>query len=87
MRHEDLHLPRFVTVSRFSELTGYSEDAIRKRKQKGVWAEGREWKYSPTGDVLMDMEGYNRWAARAGKKSNRGGRRATEGSTLATEAS
>ncbi len=54
--------PRYVTIRKAVELTGYSEDAIRTKKARGEWLEGREWVRSPDGRILIDLEGYERWA-------------------------
>jgi len=68
----EVTLVRFVTIERASEMTGYSADAIRTKIQKGVWAEGCEWKWAADGRQLIDVEGYNQWAQRPGKASMRG---------------
>lgn len=61
-----------VTISRASELTGYSEAAIRTKCQSNEWAEGVVWKYGPDGRVLVMLQGYNRWCMQEGKPSTRG---------------
>lgn len=52
---------RFVTLKRFEELTGYSEDATRTKMRRGVWLQDREFVKAPDGHVLMDLEAYERW--------------------------
>ena len=52
---------RFVTLKRFEELTGYSEQATRTKMRRGVWLQDREFVKAPDGHVLMDLEGYERW--------------------------
>ncbi|WP_202842097.1 excisionase [Luteimonas saliphila] len=54
-------MTRFVTIKRFGELTGYSEEAARQKMKRGDWLEGREFRKAPDGRVLMDMEGYEQW--------------------------
>jgi hypothetical protein len=51
-----------VTIERAAQLTGYSEKAIRRKIEEGVWREGREWKRAPDNRILVLMEGYQRWA-------------------------
>lgn len=53
--------PRFVTIKRFEELTGYSEKAVRSKMTRGDWLEGRVFHKAPDGRVLMDMKGYEEW--------------------------
>lgn len=52
---------RFVTIAMFSFLTGYTENAVRMKIEKGQWLEDRQY-VRRDGRVLMDMEGYERWA-------------------------
>jgi hypothetical protein len=54
---------RHVTIPKFCELTGYSEDAVRSKQKRGDWLEGREWIKAPDGRILMDLEGYERWVS------------------------
>lgn len=58
-------MPNWVTIKRFSDLTGYSEDAIRSKIKRGDWLEGTIWKKASDGRVLMSIEGYNQWVEKA----------------------
>lgn len=51
----------WLTIRKFSELTGYSENAIRTKIRDGVWIEGRVWKKAPDGRNLISVDGYNQW--------------------------
>lgn len=53
---------RYVTIERASVLTGYSEKAIRRKIEDGKWLEGQLWIKAPDSRILIDMEGYYRWA-------------------------
>lgn len=52
---------RHVTISRFAEITGYSEKAVRHKIDLGVWIEGRQYRKAPDNRILVDIEGYERW--------------------------
>lgn len=54
---------RYVTISRFTEASGYTEHAIRTKIRDGVWREGQEWVKAPDGRCLIDIVGYNAWVA------------------------
>lgn len=54
---------RYVTIALAETLTGYSVKAIERKIQSGVWLEGKEWIRAEDGRILIDMEGYERWAA------------------------
>lgn len=52
---------RHVTIRRFSELSGYSEDAIRSKIKRGDWLEGDVCVKAPDGRILICTEAYERW--------------------------
>lgn len=52
---------RYVLLPRFEELTGYTQRAIRRKIQDGIWLEGREYRRAPDGHITVDMEGYGKW--------------------------
>ncbi|URI11029.1 excisionase [Aquincola tertiaricarbonis] len=54
---------RFVKLDVFEAITGYTVSACEAKIKKGVWLEGYEYVRAPDGSRLMDMEGYERWAA------------------------
>lgn len=53
---------RFVRIPLAAAATGYSEEAISTKVKRGVWLEGREYVRAPDGSILVDLEGYERWA-------------------------
>ena len=53
---------RHVTIGKLAQLTGYSEDAIRKKISTGVWLEGVIWTHAPDNRVLINTEAYDQWA-------------------------
>jgi hypothetical protein len=55
---------RFVTIELASAMTGFTPGAIRTKIAKSVWLEGRQW-VKRDGRVLIDMKGYEQWAALA----------------------
>ena len=55
-----LHL-RYVTVKKFSELTGYTEKAINAKTERGIWLEGVHYRKAPDGRKLIDLEEFDRW--------------------------
>ncbi len=59
----DNHQPmlRYLTISKFSEESGYTEDAIRAKIKNGVWLQDIVWTKAPDGRVLIDIEGFETW--------------------------
>lgn len=54
---------RFVRIKVAAAITGYTERAIETKILRGVWLERHEYVRAPDGAILIDMEGYARWAA------------------------
>ena len=52
---------RYVRLPRFSELTGYTQKAVRRKIEEGVWIEGREYRRAPDGHIIIDMVGFEKW--------------------------
>lgn len=52
---------RFVLLPLFEKLTGYTQKAVRRKIEDGVWVEGREYRRGPDGRIVVDMNGYTRW--------------------------
>ncbi|ABM32902.1 excisionase [Paracidovorax citrulli] len=57
-------MARFIRIPKFCLDTGYTDRAVETKIHRGVWVEGKEYVRAPDGNVLIDMEGYNRWAAK-----------------------
>lgn len=55
---------RFVRIVKFCSETGYSDRAVETKIHRGVWIEGKEYVRAPDNNILIDMEGYNQWAAK-----------------------
>jgi hypothetical protein len=52
---------RYVRLKLFAEQSGYSEKAIRRKIEEGIWVENREFRRAPDRSLLIDVEGYNNW--------------------------
>lgn len=50
-----------VTIKKFSEITGYSEEAIRQKLKKGIWR-FREHAYKgPDGRIMINVNSIYEW--------------------------
>jgi hypothetical protein len=56
-----LSTSRYVRLPLFEQLTGYTQKAVRRKIERGVWVEGRQFRRAPDGHILIDMEGYKKW--------------------------
>lgn len=51
----------WITINRFSLLTGYSERAVRAKISEGVWLKHQVWCKAPDGRILLSIRGYEAW--------------------------
>jgi hypothetical protein len=57
---------RFLTISKFSAESGYSEGAIRSKIRDGIWAQNQVIIKAPDNRILIDIEGYEKWVVTVG---------------------
>lgn len=57
---------RYVTIPKFADESGYTEDAIRTKIRDGVWMEDKVWKKAPDGRIVIIVEGYEKWVETGG---------------------
>lgn len=48
-------------ISKFCELSGYSEDAVRTKIKRGIWQEGKQYVKAPDGHIKIILEGVKQW--------------------------
>jgi hypothetical protein len=52
---------RYVTIRLYSLISGKSEGAIRKKIERGVWVDGREYRRDPEGCIWINTRGVEKW--------------------------
>jgi len=52
---------KYVTVKKFSELSGYTQDGIRGKIKNGKWLSDRHWKKAPDGRILINVKEVEKW--------------------------
>lgn len=52
---------KWVKISLFAQHTDYTIDAIKAKRQKGVWKDGVIIKKAPDGCLLINVEAYYDW--------------------------
>jgi hypothetical protein len=50
-----------VTIKKFSELTGLTEEAIRQYRKKGQWIEQIHWVKAPNGRIFIKVKAVFAW--------------------------
>jgi hypothetical protein len=53
--------PKYVRIKKFAELTGWTEKAVYMKIHDGVWIEGQQYRRAPDSNIVVDLEGYERW--------------------------
>lgn len=51
----------WVLISKVEEYTGYSDDAIRAKKQRGEWKEGIHWRKGPDNRLIFNLVAIQKW--------------------------
>ncbi len=52
---------QWVLIPAFSTMTGYTEKAVRRKLEDGVWVIGKHYKKAPDGRVTMNLQEYYNW--------------------------
>lgn len=52
---------RYVRLSVFCALAGYTEKAVRTKIERGQWLESRHYRKAPDGHIMIDIQAYNQW--------------------------
>lgn len=55
----------YVTVHLAAQITGLTENAIRRKIQDGKWIEGKQFRRSPDGGIFISIKGYQQWVEAA----------------------
>ena len=55
-------MTRYTTIKEFASRTGYSEAAIRSKISRGSWPKNDVWIRAPDNGLLIDLDGFKRWA-------------------------
>lgn len=53
----------WVLVRTVIEVTGYSDNAIRAKKQRGEWKEGVHWRKAPDNRLVFNLVAIKLWMA------------------------
>ncbi|AMC34794.1 excisionase [Janthinobacterium sp. B9-8] len=51
----------WMLIPAFSAITGYTEKAIRRKIEDGVWRQGQHYCKAPDGRLTMNLQEYYKW--------------------------
>lgn len=60
MSNNNPHI-RWVPVKRYCELTGETANAVRVRRCRGIWIDGKHAKAVPGAGVWVNLEEVEKW--------------------------
>ena len=52
---------QWMLIPMFSSLTGYTEKAVRRKMEDGVWINGKHYRKAPDGRITMNLQEYYKW--------------------------
>jgi hypothetical protein len=55
-------LTKFVTVPAFALIAGYTQKAVYRKIEDGVWRQDVHYVRAPDGRLLISLDGYESWA-------------------------
>ncbi len=61
MTAQALALPRWVKPRIIAAVFGYTEDAIAKKRQRGIWLEGKIWRKAPDNTIMYCPQEIDIW--------------------------
>ncbi|WP_373753615.1 excisionase [Neisseria weixii] len=48
-------------LKKYAEMSGYTENAIRSKINKGIWIEGRHYHRAPDRHIVIDVQEVEKW--------------------------
>jgi hypothetical protein len=55
----------WTLIPLFCQLTGYSEKAVRRKIEEGIWLQGKHYRKAPDGRITMNLQEYYKWVQQA----------------------
>lgn len=52
---------KWVTIRKFANLSGYSEEAVRQKIKKGIWLYGIHYRKAPDSRILISIKEIEKW--------------------------
>lgn len=51
----------WITIKKFSELSGYSKKAVYNKVERRVWEEKIIWRKAPDGRIFINKDAFENW--------------------------
>ncbi len=56
---------KWVKLNRYYELSGDTQDAFYKKKNRGLWREGKEFRTAADGATWVNLHAVEAWAEKS----------------------
>ena len=53
--------PEWVLIHKITEVTGYSDHAIRAKIKRGIWIIEKHWRKAPDNRIVIDINAIKSW--------------------------
>lgn len=50
-----------ILIKKFSELSGYSENAIRMKIKRGIWIQNKHYRRDPQNRIWIIIDAVEKW--------------------------
>lgn len=52
---------KWVLINKFCSESGYTDKAVRRKIEGGIWLKGIHWRKAPDGRIMINREAFERW--------------------------
>ena len=52
---------QWVKLKKYCELSGDTVDAVKSRRKRGMWLEGKHCKRAPDGNLWINLQQVEKW--------------------------
>lgn len=56
---------QWVLMPMFCQFTGYTEKAVRRKIEDGIWSQGTHFRKAPDGRITMNIQEYYKWVEKS----------------------
>lgn len=60
----------WIRLAKYCELSGDSSDAVHARRRKRQWADGKQCRIGPDGNLWINPEEVNKWVESQDQRAN-----------------
>jgi len=62
---------KWIKLSKYTELSGDTSNAVHAKRKKGIWLDGKQCKIGPDGKLWINTQEVESWVENQPKKQRR----------------